>query len=160
MCLRYSSLNIDKGCMDSREERSYGAPQPTTRILRVNRKFNLRGISESPTYPPEKFVWFQTRIQIGVHHASETLPCHGEGSNASRCTRKEIECGRSSKHLAFVQQILFYLLCLVTSNIILFYQNAYLDSPLEILWMGVILKVGFCLPVIIFPSRMLIRRYY
>ncbi|MFS7987044.1 hypothetical protein Hanom_Chr11g01017471 [Helianthus anomalus] len=49
LCSRDSCPYTDKGCMDSREERSHGGPPRTARIPRVNRKLDLHWISpESP----------------------------------------------------------------------------------------------------------------
>nr|ATL76604.1 hypothetical protein [Chenopodium album] len=49
LCSRDSCPYTDKGCMDSREERSRSGPPRTARIPRVNRKLDLHWISpESP----------------------------------------------------------------------------------------------------------------
>uniref|UniRef100_A0A0D2ZV57 Uncharacterized protein ycf68 n=1 Tax=Brassica oleracea var. oleracea TaxID=109376 RepID=A0A0D2ZV57_BRAOL len=55
---RDSCPYTDKGCMDSREERSRGGPLRTARIPRVNRKLDLHWISpESPQTSPQEDRW-------------------------------------------------------------------------------------------------------
>ena len=84
LCSRDSCSYTDKGCMDSREERSCGDPPRTARIPRVNRKLDRHWISpESPHLSSWGEVWFQTPIQTGrVRHANVPWMIHIPGSGA------------------------------------------------------------------------------
>jgi hypothetical protein len=86
LCSRDSSPYTDKGCMDSREERSRGGPPPGPPGSHewIESSIYMGSHLNRPIYPPEeKFVWFQTPIQTGgVRHANVPWMIHIFGSGA------------------------------------------------------------------------------
>nr|GLL16984.1 hypothetical protein DCAR_001525 [Ipomoea trifida] len=64
LCSRDSCPYTDKGCMDSREERSRGGPSRTARIPRVIESWIYIGSHPNrPIYPPEEEFGFKPRFE-------------------------------------------------------------------------------------------------